>query len=53
MSPLALLTQKYTNQKNIDQTLTNFARKLYCQRNHKSGLTKLVIIQALKQPLET
>lgn len=40
MSPLALLTQRGTNQKQIEQTLTNLARKLYCQRNHKPGLTK-------------
>lgn len=40
MSPLALLTQRGTNQKQIEQTLTNFARKWYCQRNHKPGLAK-------------
>lgn len=28
------------NQKQTEQTLTNFVRKLYCQRNHKPGLTK-------------
>lgn len=52
MSFWALLTQGTTNQKQINQTLTNFVRELYCQRNHRPGLTNLVIIQALKQPLE-
>lgn len=52
MSPLALLTQRVTNQKQINQTLTNFVRELYCQKTHKSGLTKPVITQALKQPLK-
>lgn len=40
MSPLALLTHRGTNQKQTEQTLTNFVRKLNCQRNHKPGLTK-------------
>ena len=40
MSPWALLIHRSTNQKQKDQTLTNFARELYCQRNHRPGLTK-------------
>lgn len=52
MSPLILLTQKGTDQKHINQTLTNFVRELYCQRNHKSGLIKRVTIQALKPSLK-
>lgn len=53
MSPSALLLQKDIHQKQIDQTLTCLERELDCQRNHEPGLTKLVIIWALKQPLET
>lgn len=50
MSFWALLTQGTTNQKQTDQTLTNFVRELYCQRNHRPGLTNLVIIQASGNP---
>ena len=52
MSPSALLPQRSTNQKQTGQTFTKFERELYCQRNHKPILTKLLIIQALKKPRE-
>lgn len=52
MTSWVLLTQRTTNQKQIDQTLTNFVRELYCQRNHRPGLANPVITQALKQPRE-